>query len=263
MGIFCEVELAHWQTMDAENWNMDTNSHNDDMREHVLSVMRCLEAHVNENEGINIPSPLQTPRIEEDHLVSTVTVYPQWPPLIQEGTSFQHRLPMELETLLENVDLSQLDDRWRGEHVHARGFPIESEDEEPQVYRTTFRFPQNIIVVRSIQDLRHRANHYIQTQIIWSSRFTWREIKQHVKDNTYNFDFRSENISIGLTSIREFSPLNSEVGVAVDEEIPNSLLEAVDGLPEVQICNESENDADGEIWPICHDTFSSVELAKQ
>ena len=72
--IFCEVELAHWQTMEVENWNMDTNSHNDDMREHVLSVMRCLEAHVNENEGINIPSPLQTPRIEEDHLVSTVTV---------------------------------------------------------------------------------------------------------------------------------------------------------------------------------------------
>ena len=76
VGIFCEVELAHWQTIDAENWNMDTNSHNDDMREHVLSVMRCLEAHVNKNEGINIPSPLQTPRIEEDHFVSTVTFIP-------------------------------------------------------------------------------------------------------------------------------------------------------------------------------------------
>ena len=94
--------------MDAENWNMDTNSHNDDMRERVLSVMRCLEAHVNENEGINIPSPLQTPRIEEESGpfgVHCVTVYPQWPPLIQEGTSFQHRLSMELESLLENADL--------------------------------------------------------------------------------------------------------------------------------------------------------------
>ena len=53
---------------------------------------------------------------------------------------------MELESLLENADLRQLDDRWRGEHVRARGFPIESEDEEPQDYRTTFKFPQRSLL---------------------------------------------------------------------------------------------------------------------
>ena len=199
-------------------------------------------------------------RIEEDRdgtqqMVSSVIVN-------ERGSSFYG-----LESLSENVvDIRQLDGRWRGlenfyRHV-IRCHESENEESLSEDYLTTFTFPENVIVVRSIRDFRQPYDYSTQTQVIWNSRFTWPEIKQHIEDNTYNFHFSSEIIAILTISFGFQDPLQQDE-VPVDEEIPNSLLEAVDGLPEVQICNESENDDDGDICPICHDAFSSVEPAKQ
>ena len=119
--------------MEAGNPNRDTNS----LRERVLSVLRCAEAGI--NRGI-IPRTIQSstvttaqmviPPIEtcsiqaEHHLVSTVTVYadlipavdtslPQIFQVLQRNRPYER--PRELESLWENVDIRQLDDRWLGE----------------------------------------------------------------------------------------------------------------------------------------------------
>jgi len=130
----------------------------------VLGIMRDVEAGL--NVGI-IPAPSleattkQTPRTEDEndeHLVSSVTVNIR-----------------NLQNLSENVDIRELDDRWRGEIVHRvriRTCTDESEYEESEDYLTTFTLADNIIVIRFIQDFR--PNYYpIVTQIIWNSKFTW------------------------------------------------------------------------------------------
>ena len=208
------------------------------IRELVLDVMRRLEADVN---GGIIPTPSVTDRIGNGHLLSAVTVT-----LNARGNS-------QLQTLSENVDIRQLNDLWRGEDV----------DPSRTVSRsvTTFTCPENLIVVRSLRD--SLFSYSMRTQVIWNSRFTWREIKQHVEDNTYNFYFRSENIFRGFNRRFNHRIRFRRGRGSATEEVPDSLRVAVDGLPEVQICNESENHDDGEICPICHETFSSVEPAKQ
>ena len=104
--------------------------------------------------------------------------------------------------------------------------------------------PQNLIVIRVKEHYREYCNHdeytwdYSHIQIIWNSRFTWRDIKQHLEEVSFNFDFRYFSYRI---------------------HAPDRLRGAVDGLTEVMICKE---DADVSC-AICQEAFSTENPAKQ
>jgi hypothetical protein len=172
-------------------------------RELVLNIMRCVEAAINagiisdalQNSAEDITT--QTNRIEDEnvgqHLVSSVIVNNG------RGSSFYesvHLGPRELENFSENVNIRELDDRWRGEIVE-RGRIIVSNENVSEDYLTTFTLAEDIIVIRYILDYRQPDNGVqYSSQIIWNSRFSWREIMQHLQENTYNFNFEPEIISI-------------------------------------------------------------------
>ena len=136
-------------------------------------------------------------------------------------------------------------------------------------YLTTFSFPDNLIVVRFIVEQPYFSN---ETQNIWNSAFTWQQIKEHLEDNTYNFVFRHENISISMRNIDDMitsiiedeDAANSHSTDQEELEAANSLRVAVDGLPEfLVISKESENGDDAVICSICYETFSNEMPAKQ
>jgi hypothetical protein len=184
---------------------------------------------------------------EDNHLVSTVSVNTMF--------LFLQYQPQEVESLSENIDIRELDDRWHGENVDRFRFNTQIED-----YLTTFTFPDNIIVVRCIQDYR-QCNQGVNysNQIIWNSSFTWRQINQHLEDCMYNVDFRYEMIDIGVRNFGGERVISSPME---EKEVPNSLRVAVNELPVVMFCKESEKD-DGVMCPMCQETFSTEQHAKQ
>lgn len=226
---------------------MSRNLHNPD-RDSVLSVMRVVEVEL--NGGIIPQNPTaaattETRRIEDENLVSTVRV--NTVPAVSPGEHYVQ----EIESLSENINIRGLDDRWRGDNVHRFRLSNRINESEDEDYLTTFTFPPNIIVVRYIGDFR--SNYTPEVQIIWNSRFSWREIKQYVEDYTYNFDFRTEIIFV--TSGQEI--LNRNLS---EEERVNNISVAVDGLPSIIITSENGDEV---VCPICHDPFSSTDPAKQ
>jgi len=223
-------------------------------RELVLSIMRCVEAAI--NEGIisdalqNSAEPIstQTNRIEDEnaaqHLVSTAIVNNV------HASLFYHWVfpgPQELQNFSENVNIRELDDLWRGENVELAWINVSNENVS-QDYLTTFTFAEDIIVIRYIMDFRNGV-HY-SAQIIWNSRFSWREIMQHLQENTYNFNFPLEFISIAMNYRRE-------------EVASSSAAEVVDGLRDIIILLEDNANGDEVMCVICHENFTNGESAKQ
>lgn len=240
-----------------------------------------------ENAGI-LPAALQTStvattRIENDHLVSTVRFHKVMSTYVEHQLSGESssenigirelndqlhqenivllRVSTQIESLSENIDIRELDFEWR-EAIVNRFRSNEGEYDESEDYLTTFTFPDNTIVFRYIHDHRQPnrgLDFFIHGQIIWNSRFTWRQIKQHLEDYTYNFHFRSEIIHIGMGDITE----EGEISSPAEEEVPNSLRVAVDALPSLAVVSEESESSDGEMCSICHETFSSEEPAKE
>jgi hypothetical protein len=198
-------------------------------REEVLNIMRTVEAEVNigiisdalQNSAEAITS--QTNRIEDEnvgqHLVSSVIVNNVGEDLatmafenLSENVNNvgEDLATMEFENLSENVNISELDERWRGEMVQrTRSNEIVSED-----YLTTLTLPEDIIVIRYILYFPWELQIQRSTQIIWNSRFSWREIMQHLQENIYNFNFEHEII----------------IRYAMSEVGSSNAAEVVDGL---------------------------------
>jgi hypothetical protein len=84
-------------------------------------------------------------------------------------------------------------------------------------------------------------------QIIWNSRFSWREIMQHLQENTYNFNFEPEII----------------IRYAMNEVGSSNAAEVVDGLRDVIIRWEDNANGDEVMCIICYDKFKNGESAKQ
>jgi hypothetical protein len=220
-------------------------------REVVLNSMRTVEAGINagiisdalQNSAEAITT--QTNRIEDEnvgqHLVSSVIVNNS---IVNNVIVDNTIVTSELENLSENVNISELDDPWRGEMVErARSNENVSED-----YFTTFTFPEDIIVIRFIYT-EFQIQHSIQ--IIWNSRFSWREIMQHLQENTYNFNFEPEII------------IRSAMNDSIEEVGRSNAAEIVDGLRDV-IIRWEDNANGGEVMcAICYDTFKNGESAKQ
>jgi hypothetical protein len=197
--------------------------------EEVLNIMRTVEAEVNvgiisdalQNSAEAITS--QTNRIEDEnvgqHLVSSVIVNNVGEDLatmafenLSENVNNvgEDLATMEFENLSENVNISELDERWRGEMVQrTRSNEIVSED-----YLTTLTLPEDIIVIRYILYFPWELQIQRSTQIIWNSRFSWREIMQHLQENIYNFNFEHEII----------------IRYAMSEVGSSNAAEVVDGL---------------------------------
>jgi hypothetical protein len=231
-------------------------------REEVLNIMRTVEAEVNvgiisdalQNSAEAITS--QTNRIEDEnvgqHLVSSVIVNNVGEDLatmtfenLSENVNNvgEDLATMEFENLSENVNISELDERWRGEMVQrTRSNEIVSED-----YLTTFTLPEDIIVIRYILYFPWELQIQRSTQIIWNSRFSWREIMQHLQENIYNFNFEHEII----------------IRYAMSEVGSSNAAEVVDGLRDVIIRWEDNANGDQVMCIICYDKFKNGESAKQ
>jgi hypothetical protein len=150
---------------------------------------------------------------------------------------------MEFENLSENVNINELDERWRGEMVQrTRSNEIVSED-----YLTTLTLPEDIIVIRYILYFPWELQIQRSTQIIWNSRFSWREIMQHLQENIYNFNFEHEII----------------IRYAMSEVGSSNAAEVVDGLRDVIIRWEDNANGDEVMCIICYDKFKNGESAKQ
>jgi hypothetical protein len=213
--------------MDRDREEVHINMERD--REEVLNIMRTVEAEVNvgifsdalQNSVEAITS--QTNRIEDEnvgqHLVSSVIVNNVGEDLatmafenLSENVNNvgEDLTTMEFENLSENVNISELDERWRGEMVQrTRSNEIVSED-----YLTTLTLPEDIIVIRYILYFPWQLQIQRSTQIIWNSRFSWREIMQHLQENIYNFNFEHEII----------------IRYAMSEVGSSNAAEVVDGL---------------------------------
>lgn len=85
---------------------------------------------------------------------------------------------IQIDGLVENIDIRDLDGEWRGENVHRVRVDDQKYDDSDD-YLTTLTFRENIIVFRDIQ-YHGQPNQPDDAssggQIIWNSRFTWREI---------------------------------------------------------------------------------------
>jgi hypothetical protein len=230
-------------------------------REEVLNIMRTVEAEVNvgiisdalQNSAEAITS--QTIRIEDEnvgqHLVSSVIVNNvgedlatmAFENLSENVNNVEDLATMEFENLSENVNISELDERWRGEMVRrTRSNEIVSED-----YLTTLTLPEDIIVIRYILYFPWELQIQRSTQIIWNSRFSWREIMQHLQENIYNFNFEHEII----------------IRYAMSEVGSSNAAEVVDGLRDVIIRWEDNPNGDEVMCIICYDKFKNGESAKQ
>ena len=230
-------------------------------REEVLNIMRTVEAEVNvgiisdalQNSAEAITS--QTNRIEDEnvgqHLVSSVIVNNvgedlatmAFENLSENVNNVEDLATMEFENLSENVNISELDERWRGEMVRrTRSNEIVSED-----YLTTLTLPEDIIVIRYILYFPWQLQIQRSTQIIWNSRFSWREIMQHLQENIYNFNFEHEII----------------IRYAMSEVGSSNAAEVVDGLRDVIIRWEDNPNGDEVMCIICYDKFKNGESAKQ
>ena len=231
-------------------------------REEVLNIMRTVEAEVNvgiisdalQNSAEAITS--QTNRIEDEnvgqHLVSSVIVNNVGENLatmafenLSENVNNvgEDLATMEFENLSENVNISELDERLRGEMVRrTRSNEIVSED-----YLTTLTLPEDIIVIRNILYFPWEPQIQRSTQIIWNSRFSWREIMQHLQENIYNFNFEHEII----------------IRYAMSEVGSSNAAEVVDGLRDVIIRWEDNANGDEVMCIICYDKFKNGESAKQ
>ena len=153
----------------------------------------------------------------------------------------------------ENLDIRRLDDRWEGEILRRYGIP-QINGFVNQDYLTIFTLAEDMIVIRFIMDYR-QLNNGIQysTQIIWNSRFSWREIIQQLEDNTYHFNFIPEFITVGNNYIPE--EVNSRPGPTPSE--------VVDGLLDVIIRREDNRNCDEVECTVCYETFKNGENAKQ
>ena len=137
-------------------------------------------------------------------------------------------LHRSLESLSENINIRQLDDAWRGEIVRRARIPqpnqIVNED-----YFTTFRLAEDIIVIIFVNDYREGVYRFqYSIQIIWNSRFSWREIMQHLRKSTYHFNFLVEHIHMDIQ--------NNYNNIGSEEIFNHSTreVEIVDGFPDIE-----------------------------
>jgi hypothetical protein len=246
--------------MDRDREEVHINMERD--REEVLNIMRTVEAEINvgiisdalQNSAEAITS--QTNRIEDEnvgqHLVSSVIVNNVGEDLatmafenLSENVNNvgEDWTTMEFENLSENVNISELDERWRGEMVQR----TRSNENVSEDYLTTLTLPEDIIVIRYIMYFPWELQIQHSTQIIWNSRFSWREIMQRLQENIYNFNFEHEII----------------IRCAMSEVGSSNAAEVVDGLRDVIIRWEDNANGDEVMCIICYDKFKNGESAKQ
>ena len=229
----------------------------------VLNVMRRVEMDLNAG-ALQNPDATSTNRIDGQdvthQMVSSVIVNERassFTPLLvsvsglrDHGSSVYETIPGTVDSLLENLDIRQLDNRWQGQIATRRRIYQTTQIHEYHDYLTTFALAEDAIVIRFILlILEDGLIQYLYfLQIIWNSRFSWRHIMQHVNDNTYHFNFIPEHIIF----VR-----NNNIA----EQVNRSPSEVVDGLPDVII--RRENNDDGVECTVCYETFKNEETAKQ
>jgi len=236
------LQSGHWQRILEERNRSNNNTTSD--REVVLDIMRDVEATLiaNPTEAITTAQrPRSEDRVDAEHLVSSVTV---------SRSDLQNVSRSELQNITENVGLRELDEQWQGESI-ARTVIRGNED-----YLLTFMLAENVIVIRYIDDFRDGI---IRTQVIWNSKFTWRDIKQHLENDTYKFHYNYEYIDIGITDFLDHSEEEEEEG---EVWVNSSVRAAIDALPAV-INRQEKETGDVGMCPVCHETFSTEESAKQ
>ena len=198
-------------------------------------------------------------RIEEDRdgtqqMVSSVIVNERRPSIVRFESSSHQNVDISqlderwqgeyVDSLLENIDVSQLDDRWQGTErvVRYRNGML-------QGYFTRFILPEDVILIRFIEEEYPRVGNTINlyyVQIIWNSFYSWRQIMQHVQDSTGQFNFIDESMRVS----------HYRINIRVEEMIRRRI---VDALPDVVIRRED----DGVECTVCYETFKNEETAKQ
>lgn len=208
----------------------------------LLRILRDVEATPNSNATETITTterPQSEDHVDAEHLVSSMTV---------NIIELQNVSRNELQNITENVGLAELHEEWEGEMIHRTRITAAEIAESDEDYLVTKTLAENVIVIRYIDDFRRQSDVISKTQIIWNSKFTWRDIKQHLENDTYKFYFKYEIISFG----EEIEIITSDA-----EEIEMITSDAIDALPAVISRQEKE------MCTICHETFSTVNSAKQ
>jgi hypothetical protein len=243
---FIVFDFGRLERMEGGNRSSATNSNNSNYevdRERVLSFMRDVEGGVGIIPGASI----------ESSTGATTT---------------------QTEAARLRRYYSQSIFRW-GELDGVRIIYIE--DDEGEDYLRRFTLADNDILIRYIRYFRPRLNYSTAIEMIWNSRFTWQQIKQHVEDYTYEFNFECEFFLIGDPSEVvvdgsdteedesdrvEYEVISSDTEEEEDEVNRSARAAAVDALPEVVIGEEKEN-GDVAMCAVCGETFSSGESAKR
>lgn len=235
----------------AYEWVRDARDHAQQHRDpvknkrFVLIIMKFVESQLNAGiVGQNPPN-----RIEgETHLVSSVIVNN-----VQRSKYFNETLSLlypwvqvglpELENLTENVNMHDLFDQSRGIWVLKHQRITENVDLHSL---PTSQLGEDMIIIRYIVSLRQPQNTEIgySTQIIWNSRFSWRQILHHLEGNTYDFNFEPELMVIATNYFGE-------------EAVSGSPLQIVERLPDVIIGQHHDD-----MCSVCHEKFESGERSK-
>ena len=166
---FIVFDFGRLERMEGGNRSSATNSNNSNYevdRERVLSFLRDVEGGVGIIPGASI----------ESSTGATTT---------------------QTEAARLRRYYSQSIFRW-GELDGVRIIYIE--DDEGEDYLRRFTLADNDILIRYIRYFRPRLNYSTAIEMIWNSRFTWQQIKQHVEDYTYEFNFECETIHIGTNN---------------------------------------------------------------
>lgn len=246
--------------MERLNESNDRDSYENSGKGLLLSILRHVEADL--DEGADIPS-LQSTEIvtapaetHGQHSVSSVTVRLVRPEYsLPSEDSIYAEYECEFQQLSENVDIRQLDDR-AFENIHRVRFNWNDSENYSENYLTT-ALADNTILARMIWDFRHsRIGNQTSLQFIWSSKFSWVEIMQHLEYNTYDFEFNY--VAMGIDSNDRHSTNH------IMEHDPVQRRLALDGLFTVIITHQHHVDnGDSLECPICHETFCIVECVKE
>jgi hypothetical protein len=240
---------------EGNNWNGGSQ-----IGQMLIRIMRHLETEENQSiftlSGISAVDGTIEPAyrsegeaVQHEHVVSSVstrlinTVYPfELKDCIHDG--------WELESFSENVDISELDDeRWLEENVLHVSYVNGNEEDYSESNRIT-ALPENIILIRLIRDFSREYKHPFSLQIIWSSKYSWSGLKEHLEDDTYDFDFKHEVIMLNIHMRDEGiddKMIDNETDEVIDEVVDDTTIdteeddvfsEAIDDTEEDEVFSE-------------------------
>lgn len=154
--------------------------------------------------------------------------------------------PPELENLTENVNLHDLFDQIR--QVGGGGEIVTHQNVNGESMTTTYNdsLDENMIILRYIVKVDMNREIQFSTQIIWNSRFSWRQLLQQLEENTsrYDFNFEAELMVVVATNYY----VGEGLGVST-----SAAQELVENLPNVIIANAN---GDGEMMcVVCYNNF--------